>query len=242
MSTVNKAMLKDCLIDSALAEIYEIEALDYSYVQVSDGFKERVKEIITSKEEPKRRVHPKKVAIILIASVLLSLSIMFSVSAKIREAVADFFVKIYDTFAQFIIVENDEKDTDTVNQDTPSPSITYPTIIETEYKPSYIEQNNYELLDKVTDKNRVFTVWTNGNEMIDLIQSNTEGSDITLDTENATYQSTYIGEKEVFYFLKNGIYTVAWIDYGYLFNMTCDESLGWDEVEKIVTSLEPITD
>lgn len=238
MSTVNKAMLKDCLIDSALAEIYEIEALDYSYIQVSDGFKEKVKEIISVKEEPKRKVCPKKIAIILIASVLLSLSIMFSVSAKIRETVADFFVKMYDTFAEFIIADN--KDTTTTDPDGSSAS--YPTKIETVYKPSYVDSSEYFQLDSFETEIRSFNVWTNGTTIIDLTQNIFDDTTLKLDTENAQYQTNHIGKKKVYYSVKNGIYTVSWLEYGYWFTMTCDESLGWNEVEKIVTSLEPITD
>lgn len=231
MSTVSKAMLKDCLIDSTLAEIYEIEALDYSYIQVSGDFKEKVKEIINAKEEQKRKVYPKKIAIILIASVLLSLSIMLTVSANIRHAVSDFFVKIYETFSEFFV--NTEG-----NDDTP---VEYPKAIEQVYQPKYITDNGFVEIDNMQDSLGVFTVWLNETSIIDLSQRLVT-NDSVLDVEDVMYQTTNIDDKEVFYFMKNGIYTVAWIEYGYLFTMTCDESLGWDEVEKIVTSLEPIAD
>ncbi len=231
MSTVSKAMLKDCLIDSALAEIYEIEALDYSYVQVSDGFKEKIKEAINAKEKAKRKVYPKKIAIILIASVLLSLSIMFSVSANIRDAVSDFFVKVYETFSEFFV--NTEG-----NDEAP---VEYPKAIEQVYQPKYITDNGFVEIDKIQDSLGVFTVWSNEAAIIDLSQRLVTNKP-TLDAEDVEYQTTYIGEKEIFYFLKNNIYTAVWVEHGYLFNMTCDESLGWDEVEKIVASLEPVTD
>ena len=229
MSTINNAMLKRCLIESTYKEIAEIEALDYSYVRVSNSFKEKVKEIISVKEEPKRKAYPKKIAIILIASVLLSLSIMFSVSANIRNAVSDFFVKVYETFSEIFV--NAE-----YNEEAP---VEYPKTIEQVYQPKYITNNSFVEIDKMQDSLGVFTVWSNESAIIDLSQALVTNKP-TLDAEDVEYQTTYIGEKEIFYFLKNNIYTVVWIDYGYLFTMTCDECLGWAEIEKIIVSLEPI--
>ncbi len=242
MSTVNKAMLKECLLESIMAEIKEIEAMDYPDTKASDGFKERIKSTINADKTAKKKRFSKKVAIALVAAVVLSLSIMFTASAEIRQAVADFFVKAYETFAQLIIVENDETDTATPDSEQPQAPITYPTIIETEYIPTYIESNCYEQLDKIQNVQSVMYIWSNGTFIIDLMQGIIDSNDITLDIENSLHQTTYIDNKEVFYSLRNGIYTVVWLEYGYSFSLSCDEALGWEEVEKIVLSLEPVAD
>ncbi|MBE6673894.1 MAG: hypothetical protein E7596_02170 [Ruminococcaceae bacterium] len=242
MSTVDNAMLKECLLESILAEIKEIEAMEYPNIKASESFKERIKNTINSGKAAQKKHFPKKVAIAFIAAVILSLSIMFTVSAEIRQAVADFFVKAYETFTQFIIVENDGADTNTSGSDITQAPITYPTTIETEYMPSYINKNNYVQLDKVTNKYNIWAAWSNDTYIIDLAQQVIDSNDIILDTENASYQTAYIGEQKVYYVLKNNTYTIKWLEYGYSFNMSCDEALGWDEVEKIVLSLEPVTD
>jgi hypothetical protein len=180
------------------------------------------------------------VIIAIVAAILVSICVMFTVSAEIRNAVADFFVKAYETFTQLIIVENSEGDKDVTNETPTQPEVVYPTSIETEYIPSYIDDNNYIQLDKIANDVSVLTVWTNDAYIIDLTQTIVDKNDIAIDNENLLLQSKVIGDKEIFYFLKNGIYIVIWKDYGYVFNMSCDEILGWAEIEKIIVSLEPI--
>lgn len=242
MSTVSKAMLKECLLESILAEIKEIEAMDYAHINASEEFKERVKSTITAKKKTTQKFHPKKIAIAIVAAILVSISIAFTASAELRHAVADFFVKAYETFTQFIIADNDKTDTSTPSSEQTQDPITYPTTIETEYIPSYVIENNYVEIDKIVGTLEVFTIWSNDYAIIDLSQHIMEESGIILDTENSPYQTAYIGEQKVYYTLKNAVYTILWLANGYSFNMSCDEALGWEEVEKIVLSLEPVTD
>lgn len=242
MSTISKAMLKDCLIDSTLAEIKEIESLDYSDITVSESFKERIRKTITSQQPVRHSFNTKRVVVAIVAAILVSICVMFTVSAEIRNAVADFFVKAYETFTQLVIAENDKGDKNVTNTTPTQPEVVYPTSIETEYTLSYITDNNYIELDRVTNDIRVFTVWTNNAYIIDLTQGVVHKNDILLDNENSLMQSKLIGDKEIFYSLKNGVYFVSWLEHGYYFSLSCDEALGWAEIEKIVTSLEPITD
>ena len=245
MSTVSKAMLKECLMESILSEIREIEALDYSHIVASYSFKEQIKNTIANTNIKKKHT-PKKLILIFIAAILVSLSVMFAVSAEMRQKTIDFFVQVYDTFAEFIIVVEEEPSVDSSGSSTSSstadsekPEVTYPTKIETVYKLSYIDKNNYFELDKIESDLQRLIVWTNGEAIIDLTQCIVD-STASLDTENASHQIAYIASRKVYYTAKNGIYTVSWLEHGYVFTMTCDEFLGWEEVEKIVSSLEPI--
>ncbi|MBE6673580.1 MAG: hypothetical protein E7596_00570 [Ruminococcaceae bacterium] len=240
MSTINNAMLKSCLIESTLAEIKEIETLDYSDITVSESFKERIRKTITSQQPVRHTFNPKRVVVAIVAAILVSICVMFTVSAEIRNAVADFFVKAYETFTQLIIVENNEGDKDVTNTTPTQPEVVYPTSIETEYTLSYIADNNYIELDKIVNDGRVFTVWTDNTCIIDLTQSIVDENDILLDNETSLMQSKLIGDKEIFYSLKNGVYFVSWLEHGYYFSLSCDEALGWAEIEKIVLSLNEI--
>lgn len=244
MSTINN-LLKECLLDSIMAEIHQIEELNYSHITASENFNKKIKNIITAKS--KKSLSPKKVVVILVAAILASLSIMFSVSAQLRQRAVDFFVEIYDTFAELVIIDKNDEVTNTENTDSsktdssePQQS-SYPTSIETVYLPSYINSNNFFELDMVVNTFMTMGVWSNGEAIIDLTQSVVD-STTSLDIENANHEVDYIGDKKVYFTLKNGIYTVSWLEYGYLFVMTCDEHLGWDEVEKIVSSLECYVD
>lgn len=238
MSNVNKAVLKECLFESILADIKEIEAIDYSSVKATDTFKERIKSTILEKRPVEKKITTKRAFIILVAAILVSLSIMLAVSAEIRNTVADFFVKVYDTFTEFFIVSEEQTNT-TGNQNKDSTVKQTPTTIETEYVPGYIEENNYVQLDRISSHTQVFSVWSNGNAIIDFTQDVIANNDITLDTENSKHQIKYIGEIKTYCVLKNNIYYIQWVDFGYFFTLSCDEALGWEEIEKIVLSLAP---
>ena len=233
-------MLKRCLLESTLTEIKEIEALDYSDITVSESFKERIRKTITAQKPTNHSFNAKKAIVAIIAAILVSICVMFTVSAEIRNAVSDFFVKAYETFTQLIIVENSEGDKDATNGTPTQPEVVYPTSIETEYIPSYIDDNNYIQLDKIVNDGSVLTVWTNDAYIIDLTQTIVDKNDITIDNENLLLQSKTIGDKEIYYSLKNGVYIITWIEYGYSFNLCCDEALGWTEIEKIILSLNEI--
>ena len=118
--------------------------------------------------------------------------------------------------------------------------VLFPTTIEVEYKPSYIDENGYFELEKLKHKQNVVTIWTNGTEIIDLTQTIIANTSVSINTENAEYQTIYIGEHKVFCVLRDNTYYVQWLAHGYLFGMGCDASLGFEEVEKIVLSVKPV--
>lgn len=235
MSTVSNAMLKKCLLKSVLAEIKELEAMDYSNIKASKDLEEKIKGTINGEGVAKKKHFSKKVAIALAAAIILGLSTMLAVSAGILSTVADFFVKAYETYTRLIVVEKGETDIETSG----SEQTQAPATIETEYVPSYIKSNGYLLLDKIKNDNAIFTVWSNDSYIIDLTQNVISDNDIVLDTENTLLQVAWIGEQKVYYIVKNNTYTIKWLAYGYSFNMSCDEALGWEEVEKIILSIEP---
>lgn len=246
MSTISRDVLKDCAFESTLKELQEFELLDYSHIKASDSFKERISGIIYQEKRAQGRLTPKRIIISIVAAVLVSLLIAFAASARLRQKTVDFFLEVHDKFSKLIVVgaeENtDSTDGGTQKEDPEEPLITYPTEIETVYIPSYIDENGYLQLDLFQNESNVYMLWINGEFMIDLSQNIVHDTNISMDTEYAEYKTAYIDNSEVFYNLKNGIYLVVWLDHGYIFTMTCDEELGWEEVEKIVLSLKPVDD
>ncbi len=248
MNTIDNSSVKKCLLESILWEIKEIEEIDYSAVSASDTFKERIKNTITNNTKSSKKFGAKRITLILAAAILISLSIMFTVSAEIRQAVADFFVNVHETFTEFFITKENELNSNVPSKDseanadvpdkTPS-STSFPMTIEVEYRPMYIDENNLIQLDHVAYSKSVFTIWSNGTEIIDLSQRIIVNNDTVLDTEDADHQVKYIDGLKVYCVLKNNIYFVKWVQYGYSFSLSADESLGWEEVEKIISSIKP---
>ena len=46
---------------------------------------------------------------------------------------------------------------------------------------------------------------------------------------------------KVYYMLKNNRYTIRWIYDEYSFMLSCPESLEWEEIEKIIMSVEKVS-
>jgi hypothetical protein len=213
--------LKNTLFESTLNEIREIETLDYSHIKASDPFKKRILNILEINCSSKK--HYSKKLLVCIAAIIICFSIVMSVSAM-RKAVLDFFVNVYETFASFFI-ENEE------NVETPN-------TIETKYESTYFEKNNYTQLNQIETNFRILTIWNNGTFTIDVSQHIIDKNEITLDTETTSYEIVYIENQKIYYTIKNNTYFVKWLAHGYSFNLSCEEALGWKEIEQIVSNME----
>lgn len=249
MSTVDSLTVKNCLLESILWEIKEIEENDSSAINASDAFKKKIKGAIANDAKSSKMLSAKRITIMLIAAIIVSFSVMLAVSAEIRQAVVDFFVDVHDTFTEFFITKENELDSNVPSKgseakddvlDKAPPSTSFPMTIETEYRPTYINEKNFTQLEQVVSPMSVFTVWSNGIEIVDLSQHTIVNNDTVIDAENAEQQVKYIDGLKVYFMLKNDIYFVHWVQYGYSFGLSADESLGWEEVEKIILSISPV--
>lgn len=153
---------------------------------------------------------------------------MFTVSAQVRTAVVDFFVEVYETFASLFIEDNNANEN--------------PKTLETKYNTTYFKKSGYTKINQMNSTFKSVEIWSKNDISVDFSQYVIENSDITLDTEDASYEIKHIDNQKIYYKVKNNSYTIKWLAYGYSFNLRCDESLGWEEIEKIITSLEPVTE
>ena len=224
MSTADKSMIGQCLFNSTLREIREIEDIDYSFIEASPSFKEKIKSSIEDTPR-KRKLCPRKLIVVLVAVISMCFLIMFAVSAQVRTKVVDFFIEIYESFTMLFVKDNSTED----NPDT----------IESIYEPSYLSKNNYEKSKENVNMLYMTAAWKKEGSTIEFSQSIIYENYILSDTEDASFKTEIIGEQEVLYNVKNGTYTIKWLAYGYSFSIRCNEALGWDEIEKIILSLEP---
>lgn len=228
MSTISREMLKRCLFESTLDEIRKIESIDYSFVKASEQLTNKIKNNFEVAKQNKKKYYPKKIALILVATLTICFLIMFTVSAQIRTAVIDFFVEVYETFAT-LFIQNDD-----INEN--------PTTIEKEYESTYFKENGFTQKEKTSSSIKIFSTWSKDASNIYFYQYIINGNDITSDIEYTSYEVTFVDNQKVYYTVKNDTYIVIWLAYGYSFNLRCSESLGWEEIQKIITSLEPITE
>ena len=168
MSTADKSMIRQCLFNSTLREIREIEDIDYSFIEASPDFKERIKSSIEATPR-KRKLYPKKLIVALVAVISLCFLFVFAVSAQVRTKVVDFFVEVYESFTLLLVKDNGTED----NPDT----------IESIYEPSYLTENNYEKSKESVNRLYMSATWKKEGSTIEFSQSIIDDNYILSDTE-----------------------------------------------------------
>ena len=219
------SILKNILLFSEQKEINEYKALDDIDVTYSEGFTAFIREqeqkqhsiVYKATKTVSRRI------ILAFAAILITFCMLMSISA-IRTPVVNFFVNIYEAFTEFIGVSADSQ---------------LPEDIETICIPKYMEENEYTKLD-VEPKSKFFIyVWYKNGIYIEFRQSSLDNY-LTLNSEESTYDTKYINDINIYYTTNNNRQVFLWTSYGYAFSLQCSKELRWEEIEKIILSVEPI--
>lgn len=214
-------LFKKALLDSTMKEIRAIEEADYPTIEMPKKYDLEIYNAINNSSIRVKR-YPKRAAIIL-AAILICLTMMMSISA-IRVRIIDFVVNIYEKYICLSVEE---------------PSENYPKRIEKIYKPSYVP-NSY--VENIFDKQPI-TIrieWKYQNNTIKFYQHIMTDEYIRFDNKNSGYSTTQLEELKIYYLVKDEMYTVRWLSNGYSFTLFCPESLGWNEIEKIILSIEEV--
>lgn len=146
-----------------------------------------------------------------------------SISA-IRIRIIDFIEFIYE---KFVCLSIDEEE------------YNYPETIEKIYKPKYIPVD-YEYYEINIRTIRVKVEYKNSSETMLFYQYVISRKNVNFDNEYSDYTPRYIDDQKVYYTIKEDKYTVKWVAHDYSFVLSCPESLGWDEIEKIILSIEEV--
>lgn len=225
MTKVEIDILKKALFITGREEVEAYKALPDEEVVFSKEFEDKVRAINKRRRSLFYRATksvPRRIAVVLIAAVITFTMIM-SVSA-IRTPILNFVIKTYDSFIS-IFVEKDEE-------------IKLPTSIEHMYLPAFLPEGYIEISSENNEINAK-SIWMNKNAIIILSQNIISvDSKIVIDNQDADYQTTMIDKNEIYYYSKNGFYTMYWSDGYYIFTLTCPEDINISEIEKIIASME----
>ncbi len=214
-------LFKKALLDSSMKEIRAIEEADYPTIEMPKRYDFEIYNAINNSSIRVKR-YPKRAAIVL-AAILVCLTMMMSISA-IRVRIIDFVVNIYEKFICLSVEE---------------PSENYPKTIEKIYQPTYTPLG-YNETTKYAQTLTIETILENSNSKIYFYQNTILGNELFFDNENSGYSTTQLEDFKIYYLGKDGMYTVRWLSNGYSFTLFCPESLGWDEIEKIILSVEEV--
>ena len=208
--------IRSALTAYAMAEIQNFEALPEVPFEPSESYREGIERIHESYLQMQARISKRKLIALLVAAVIIVTSITACVY---REEIKSFFVGMFDTHARF---EHEEENAN---------------IIETVYFPSYIP-NEYTKDKTIYNNGMTYLRYKYDN--LELIynqypKSNYSGN---LDTEGAEYDIITVGDQQIHRTYKKNTFSMIWETERYVFGLTCHDSIPWEEIERIILSIE----
>lgn len=210
-----KLLLAACLSDAENINSYPIAAFEHSA-----EYNKRVQDILSGPISASLS-HRQVVKIILISALILSL--MLSAFACIP------------IIKKYIIQRNESDYSVSINPDIiDDETEIVRTTIDTAYIPSYIPEGFVEI-QSTNDEFAVSFIWMNEADVITYDQWGNGGS-YSFDAQ-AEYTTAKIGGYTVKYSIKHGCKNMFWEYDGYIFIFTCPDTIGFDEVERIIQSI-----
>ncbi len=223
MTKLQKAVIKQAFLDVEKMEHRFFDTYPKPNPAIEKESWIETKQIVDdyAVKHQKRTISVKRRIMIGLITALLIVSTMFSVSA-VREAIIEFFVEVFDDFIHLF-----------ANEDIDSSD-------ERHYSPAWLP-DGYEENEKVIQDLFEFYAWDKGENIITFFQYSDNVMDAYLDNEDTKYMTQNISVYKVHYTLKNGVYMCIWANDEYTFMLKCPESVGWDNVVKIISSVQEVT-
>lgn len=218
--TINQAkILKNALYDVQMMELRYIDMLPKYDTENSEKINTTFKEICEGISKKKRQISGR--FIVILAAAIISILLIMSVSAS--EAIRSFFVNIYETYIQINIKPNDDKE----NLEAPMQEFT------ASYMPEGYTKTSVEKYPALIE-----TTWANGEYEISLTQNKPQNGGFSLDNETE-YLTVIINGKTVYYMHKHNTYFAIWSDGEYIFDISCYDSVSFEELTRIISSIAP---
>ena len=163
----------------------------------------------------------------LVTKILLAAAITVSIMATLIACVESIRNFVFDVFDISINVTG-------VTDDSKKAKIE----IEDVYIPKNIA-NTYKTVLEDYSSSSVTIMWETNGDYTLFSQSIINGTEISMDkNEYSDYGQKMIDGIAVLYVNSDGFYNVVWEEHGYLFLLNASTSLGWEWIEKAITSLE----
>ena len=220
MTAVQTEMIKKALNDVDAIEIYKLSSLPEVPFTPSVDFIDKVNKLIDSDRKREcsllKLSHKKKVALLIASAMILVLTLTACI---FREEIQDFFISIKKETIGFVS-STDENTTTSAT-----------------YRFTYIP-SGYVLTDTLKTDATLLCVYKNDTHYLSIDQGSIN-SCVNMDTENGSYQITVINDYTIYYTYTKNTYSLIWKNDTDVFSITCHESLGWNEIEKIVIGVVP---
>ena len=213
-------IIKKALYDVDTMEIIKLSALPAVPFVASTKHNDKVQKLIDSERRRENSVlklpFRNKVVIIIALFLILSLTLTACI---FRKEIKEFIIKIYTSSIGF------DSNTDKYDDNYTEHIFTY---IPVEYK----------LIDSFDNVKNSKKVYSCDDKLLVIEQCSSKGDMVQLGSDDQTYNHRLIDKYNVYYTYTKNTYALIWNYQEKIFIISCHESLGWDEIEKIILGVK----
>lgn len=218
-------ILKESLLLIERQELAALKNLVGEEITPSPAYRKNMERLVRRESSWQRKLlknKKRKLLAILIAALLIFSSI-FSVSA-VREPIIEYAISVYEEFTHFFFEESTENNL---------------KIIQKEYQVTWVPQD-YTLTSCIKSEADIHYQWSQKDHYISFNQTILGIDSIHLNTEKSEV-STFEMDGQLYYYNNSvHMYFIIWTTNDYSFNLACSETIGWDNVLKILEGIQPI--
>ena len=228
MSILTKKKLQNALFVLGMMELNEIKKLPNVPIPCKEEYIAEQEKILTQacKEAYAPKLTPRRA----IAAVLVAIFLLAVTACAAIEPIREFFVDVFDGFIKVEIEDPEDPGAD---------EEIYPETIETAYAITNIP-GGFMIIDDTRSPESTMTLWMNEEASVIIFQQNPiEGNNIKLDGDNAEYGEIVIEGRTVLKHYSDGMYVIMWKEHGYLFSISCSDTIPWETVVDMITGLAP---
>ena len=247
MKNINKKDLCEALLCVEMMEIRKIDENPSVQWKKSANYIDAIEKLLAdvrARNNAPSFTFKKAIAAVLIAALILAVT-----ACAVIKPIREFFVEAFDEYIRVepIIPEipdnseetenPDASDDDKDHEDNKDTAESIPKTIETAYTITVPEE--FMLIDNSKNEYSIMSAWmdelgsiiTYGQDILD------EKAEIRVD--NGEYSEIVIDNKTVFKLYSKGMYVLMWKEHGYLFTLSCTDTVPWETIVNMIADLAP---
>ena len=221
--------IKAALLIFGMAEIKRFESLPNIPEPRSEKYLAAREKLLSMHFGEAQRIWTPKRAV---AAILVAIFLLAVTACAAIEPIREFFIEVFD---EYIRVEVDDP---VAPNNRNEEDVIPPKTIEIAYTISNLPEE-FILIEDSRNIAVITKCWMDNTSTIVLYEQNIlYNNDITLDN-SSQYSEITIDGRTVFKYYSDGMYVLMWKEHGYLFSISCSDTIPWETVVDMVTGLAP---
>ena len=222
MKKINKKDLCEALLCVEMMEIRKIDENPSVQWKKSANYIDAIEKLLAdvrARNNAPSFTFKKAIAAVLIAALLLA-----ATACAVIKPIREFFVEVFDEYINLTPNVSDKEE--------------FPKTIETVYTIATVP-DEFMLIDASRTNLGTQFFWMSDTEMIILEQGIAESTNITIDGTNSVFEELTIGDRKIYKTSAGGLVTIDWAEHGYLFSISCSDTIPWETIVNMIADLAP---